>query len=128
MTAASASVFDLAQRRLPGPLPMWRATVSAGEWRAAALAAAGAGGRLGSLWGEDKGERNGFAVSAAYALDEGLVWLELALPDESPRYPDISAWFPFAGRMQRAAADLVGVWPDGAMDTRPWLNHGAWDA
>jgi Ni,Fe-hydrogenase III large subunit len=30
--------------------------------------------------------------------------------------------------MQRAAADLVGVSADAAVDRRPWLDHGAWPA
>jgi Ni,Fe-hydrogenase III large subunit len=43
------------------------------------------------------------------------------------RYPDISRIFPYASRMQRAAADLFGLAADGAEDTRPWLDHGAWN-
>lgn len=126
MTTGSASTFDLFRQRLPGPLPMWRATVDADDWRAAALAATHAGGRLVSLWSADKGD--GFAVSAAYAVGEGLVWVELPLAQADARYPDLSAIFPGAARMQRAATDLTGIAPDGATDTRPWLNHGAWDA
>ena len=82
------------------------------------------GGRLVALWGSDRGER-GFAVSAAYARETGLDWVALPL-GSATTYPDLSRDFPFAARMQRAAADLVGIIAEGADDARPWLDHGAW--
>ena len=45
---------------------------------------------------------------------------------EDEHYPDISDLFPAAGRMQRAAYDLLGVRADGAQDKRKWLRHAAW--
>ena len=116
--------------RLPAPLPIWRGSVDADAWQVAARAVAGAGGRLVALWGSDRGwrEPGGFAVCAAYALADGLVWLDLALAADAPTYPDLSAQFPCAARMQRAAADLLGIVAIGARDTRPWLDHGAWPA
>ena len=72
------------------------------------------------------GTSGGFVVSAAYALPEGLMWIELALPPEVETYPDLSAIFPSATRMQRATADLLGLEALGSTDTRPWLDHGAW--
>ena len=83
------------------------------------------GGRLLTLWGGDRGARGGFVVSAAYATAAGLDWVELPL-GASTTYPDLSGTFPYAARMQRAAADLVGLTAEGADDTRPWLDHGAW--
>jgi Ni,Fe-hydrogenase III large subunit/Ni,Fe-hydrogenase III component G len=87
--------------------------------------AAAQGGRLVTLWGTDRGARGGFAVSAAYASAAGLDWVELPL-GASTSYPDLSAAFPYAARMQRATADLVGLVPEGAEDARRWLDHGAW--
>ena len=55
-------------------------------------------------------------------------WLEHPLPAEAPTYPDLAPFFPCAVRMQRAAADLLGIVAAGARDTRPWLDHGAWPA
>jgi hypothetical protein len=49
-------------------------------------------------------------------------------PSGVPGYPDLAPLFPCAGRMQRAAADLVGIAADGAADRRPWLAHGTWPA
>lgn len=115
---------------LPAPLPMWRATVRADDWLAAARAVAQAGGRLVSLWGADhtRGAAGSLAVSAAYAVRDGLLWLELPLTGHTTAYPDLAPHFPYAQRMQRAVADLLGVAADGARDQRPWLNHGAWPA
>jgi len=120
--------LDLAP--LAAPLPMARASVDAARWRAAATAAARSGGRLVSIWGSDRRDtaEGGFVVSAAYALRDGLAWLDLALPPAAPRYPDLSDLFAFATRMQRAAADLLGIEAEGAQDKRPWLDHGAWPA
>jgi Ni,Fe-hydrogenase III large subunit/Ni,Fe-hydrogenase III component G len=89
-------------------------------WLAAAKA-----GRLVALWGTDRGAREGFAVSAAYATAAGLDWVELPL-GAATSYPDLSRHFPYAARMQRATADLVGLSAEGAEDARPWLDHGAW--
>lgn len=110
-------------QRLNGPLPMLRGRVDAGQWHGAALAASQAGGRLLALWG---GDRDGAPwVSAAYVTAQALLWLELPAPHG---YPDVSRFFPYAARMQRAVADLVGVRADGFEDRRAWLNHGAWPA
>ena len=116
--------------RLATPLPIWRGRVDADAWQVAARAVAGAGGRLVALWGSDRGwhETGGLAVCAAYVLADGLVWLDLALAAEAPTYPDLSMHFPCAVRMQRAAADLLGIVAAGARDTRAWLDHGAWPA
>jgi Ni,Fe-hydrogenase III large subunit/Ni,Fe-hydrogenase III component G len=110
---------------LPAPLPIRRATVDSEEWLAAARSVAENGGRLVSLWGSERDD--GFAVCAAYGLADGLAWLDLPL-SAGTAYPDLAGIFPYAGRMQRAAFDLLGIAPDGAEDSRPWLNHGAWPA
>jgi Ni,Fe-hydrogenase III large subunit/Ni,Fe-hydrogenase III component G len=116
-----------APRRLPAPLPLWRTAVTPDEWERAARNAHGAHGRLVSLWGSDRAaEQGGPAVSAAYALDSGLAWLQLSLDAETPRYMALSPLFPSAGRMERATFDLLGFTAEGAGDRRPWLRHAAW--
>ncbi len=122
------AVLNLQLERLPAPLPMWHAPVDAAQWHAAARSVAQAGGRLVCLWGSDRSsaDRTELAVSAAYALADGLVWLDLALGDGHSGYPDLAGIFPFAARMQRATADLLGIRAQGAEDRRPWLSHGAW--
>ncbi len=99
------------------------ARVDADTWSATAQTARENAGRLISVWGAE--EREGqFAISAAYALDDGILWVQLPVATEG--YPDLSAIFPCAIRMQRAVHDLLGVQAIGAADTRPWLNHGNW--
>ncbi|MBK6864260.1 MAG: NADH-quinone oxidoreductase subunit C [Ideonella sp.] len=120
--------LDLEWHALPAPLPIARGTVGTAQWHQAAEAAAKAGARLVALWGSDRraDAGGGFVVSTAYALREGLAWLELPLNVASPRYPALSNAFPAALRMQRAARDLLGIEAHGAADQRPWLDHGAW--
>ena len=119
--------IDLALEPMPAPLPMFYGKVHPGQWSAASEMFALAGGRLLSLWGSDRGEDD-LSICAAYALAEGLIWLELPLAPDDARYPDLAPHFPFAGRMQRAAADLCGIAARSAVDCRPWLAHGAWPA
>jgi len=114
--------------RLATPLPIWRARVDAAEWLAAAQTVANGGGRLISLWGSDRREHEAgnLVVSVALATGEGLAWLDLPLAPGEFLYPDLSAVFPCAVRLQRAVYDLLGLDPEGATDLRYWLNHGDW--
>ena len=130
--------LDLEFDALSAPAPVWHAQVTTQQWQAAASAVRAAGGRLLALWagaigqgGRDAGlAQEPVCMCAAYATLEGAFWLSLPLPEKEGRwvYPDLSAAFLPAGRMQRAAADLSGVQAQGAQDVRPWLNHGAWPA
>src|SRR5712664_1936876 len=121
--------LNLHVERLRAPLPMFLGRVDATQWRDAARAVVAAHGRLVSTWGSEAALDGvaGFAVSAAYAVPSGLFWLQLPL-GPATTYPDISAQFYFASRMQRATADLLGLTAEGAADQRRWLNHGAWPA
>ena len=87
------------------------------------------GGRLVSLWAS---ERNGaaareYVLSAAVQDADGLQVAEVLLDRTRPEYPDLSAIFPVADRLQRAVFDMVGVHAAGG-DVRPWLRHAAWPA
>jgi len=125
---------------LAGAAPAWRALCDAAQWRKACEAVAAAGGRLGALWASDErdagneqpGAPGGYSVHALLVAHEGLLWLELPVAGPEQGFPDLSAIFPCARRMQRAAFDLVGVGAltqEGApADRRGWLRHGAWSA
>jgi Ni,Fe-hydrogenase III large subunit len=41
-------------------------------------------------------------------------------------FPSIAVRHPPAGRLERSAAELYGLVPQDAPDTRPWLDHGRW--
>ncbi len=119
---------DLAFRRLPGAVVAAVATVDDAQWSAVAQAMK-ADAQLVALWGSDRRHAGeGFVVCAAYAAPDGLAIVRLPLADGRLRFPDLSAVFPPAARMQRATFDLLGLRADGADDERPWLRHGAWPA
>jgi Ni,Fe-hydrogenase III large subunit len=108
---------------IAGAMPAWQATVDAAGWRAAADACRRKNGLLVALWGSERNVDR-FA-HCALRIPEGLLWMTLRA-DLVP-VPDLSAVFPAASRMQRAASDLTGLLFD-ADDRRPWLRHDAWPA
>jgi Ni,Fe-hydrogenase III large subunit/Ni,Fe-hydrogenase III component G len=116
--------LDPLPRSLAGAAPALAAEVTREQWLDVAQSVRVAGGQLVSLWGTDCGA-SGFVVSAAYAIDEGLLWIRLPLPPDAA-YPDLASIFPCATRMQRAVRDLLGPAADETRDRRPWLSHGAW--
>jgi Ni,Fe-hydrogenase III large subunit/Ni,Fe-hydrogenase III component G len=113
-------------RRMPGAAQAFHAVVDGAAWRLTAHQVWEGGGRLIALWASDEGRT--LAVHVALGLPDGLVWLTLPLPEQSPEYPELGDLFTAANRMQRAAFDLVGVRARGAEDERRWLRHGAWPA
>jgi Ni,Fe-hydrogenase III large subunit len=133
--------LDLEFSALPAPVPVWHAQVTPAQWQMAATAVRDAGGRLLALWAGPTAQQGAAAdtsghsaapgqacMGAAYVTLEGAFWLSLPLAQQGGRwvYPDLASVFPCATRMQRAAADLSGVFALDAQDTRAWLNHGAW--
>lgn len=112
---------------LPGALPAWHGEIAA-QWLPEICSQVRAGGgRLVALWGTDvRDAGGGFLLQVALVNARGLVCLNVPLPADHPHYPDISAIFPAAARMQRATYDLLGLHPEGAPDHRKWLRHAAW--
>lgn len=114
-------------QRLPTPVPIWHGPVNRDRWGASARAVAESGGRLVAMWGIDRGAAGGgMSACAAFAVLDGLVWLELPMAASATSFPDLSSVFACAGRMQRAMADLSGLHAEGYRDVRPWLDHGRW--
>ena len=112
-----------------GKASAFLARIDAATWVRIASTVREGGGRLISLWGAEAAAGT-FIMSAAYAMEDGLLWVQLpvASADKEEGYPDLSTIFPCASRMQRAVYDLLGLRAVGAEDTRPWLNHGNWPA
>ena len=116
--------------RQPGAgAPVWHGHAPSGEdLRSFAAAVHLAGGRIGAIWGSDERRTgHGFRLQCVFGIDQGHAWLTLDLPEDAPGYPDLSAIFPAANRMQRATRDMVGIASEGG-DQRPWLRHGGWPA
>ena len=108
-------------RTVEGHRPWPRILVDAEGWRAAAAQLAAGQGTLLGLWGDTDAVH--MAVLGENA-DEIAV-LSLACPDGT--FPSVGAVHAPAIRPERAAADLFGLVPIGAQDTRPWLDLGFWD-
>ena len=116
---------------LDGSVPAWHAEVDARQWRTVCETVHRDGGRLAALWASDERDRRrGLSVRALLVLHEGLLCLELRVPEADPTHPDLSDLFACAGRMQRAAFDLIGVRAVSStghvLDARRWLRHAAW--
>jgi len=109
---------------LPGAPGVRSAVVPLDQWRSAALDIATASGRLAALWAS-RDEHMGSCIHAAFLLKRVALVLSSRWADPDSAYPGIEDLFPAAARMQRATADLCGVYSTGA-DTRPWLRHAAW--
>src|SRR5215831_20885269 len=93
---------------LLAPIPAQRCLVSSGQLLTACRLGWEHGGQLVALWASDERDRErGFSLRVLLRDTDGLTLLEHTLPDEAARYPDLSTIFPVAGRMQRAAFDLV---------------------
>ncbi|MGE0152241.1 MAG: hydrogenase expression protein HypE [Reyranellaceae bacterium] len=114
-------IATLSRGRLIGAHRPWpRAEIDAAAWAGIAGELAGGHWTLLDLWGE-----NG-AVHAS-VLEEPSLQIgvfTLACPDG--HFPSIGAAHPAAIRLERSLDDLFGLAADGAVDRRPWLDHGRW--
>jgi Ni,Fe-hydrogenase III large subunit/Ni,Fe-hydrogenase III component G len=120
------SPLGLTSATVASAIPARRAAASSGQLLAACRVAWEQGGQLVALWLTDERDRDrGFCLRVLLQDAEGLTLLEHTMPDGDVQYPDLAPIFPAAGRMQRAAFDLVGVPSDGD-DQRPWLWLASW--
>lgn len=113
--------------RSPGEMPIWHGTVDADEFRNLCEQVARGGGKLVALWASDELARDaGYALHVSLVTALGMLCLTLPLSAERPSYPRISDLFPCANRMQRTAADMLGVHASGSNDRRKWMRHRSW--
>lgn len=101
----------------------WPRVVVDGEvWRRVALEAAQGNVTMLALWSD--GREVHMAV-----FDENASEVSIAsYRAEGGRFPSVGTTHPPAVRFERAIADLYGLVPEDAEDTRPWLDHGRWGA
>lgn len=66
------------------------------------------------------------AVHAAFLDEESGAVLLASAPAEGGRYPALSPARPGAIRFERMIHDLWALAAEGAVDDRPWLDHGRW--
>lgn len=121
------AALDIRTTPLPGAIQAMEAEVGAVRLHEVCALARGEGARLVALWGcDDTDLGGGFVLRLALLTRAGLLCLRVPLPAAHPHYPSIADVFPVAGRMQRAAYDLLGIHAQGGPDSRKWLRHGAW--
>jgi Ni,Fe-hydrogenase III large subunit len=100
--------------------PWPRTVVDSAVWSFAAKMLAERRWRLLSLWGEP-----GMVHMALFdARSNEVGAISLACPNGT--FPSVAAQHPPALRLERSIADLYGLKPEGAIDDRPWLDHGRW--
>jgi Ni,Fe-hydrogenase III large subunit len=98
--------------------PVPRVVVGEGHWRAAIEALAGGRISLLGLWATPGSVHMGLTEDSDVAV--------LSLYCAGGRFPSVGARHAPAIRLERAVADLHGLEAEGALDTRPWLDHGRW--
>jgi Ni,Fe-hydrogenase III large subunit len=104
-----------------GGLTSWpRLVVGPDAWQAAIEGLAEGRFTLSGLWGDEA------MVHMALLLEEeGLRIISLPCPDG--HFPSVGLRHAPAIRLERTIHDLFGLVPQGALDGRPWLDHGHWD-
>ncbi|MDX8510408.1 nickel-dependent hydrogenase large subunit [Mesorhizobium captivum] len=99
--------------------PWQRAVVAPKVWNLAVEQLAAGRWSLLGLWGEPD------RVHMALLGEAGEIGV-ISLDCRGGRYPSVGQQHPPALRLERAAADLFGLAPQGLPDTRRWLDHGQW--
>ncbi|HXJ01341.1 MAG TPA: nickel-dependent hydrogenase large subunit [Micropepsaceae bacterium] len=100
--------------------PWPRAIVDAATWQAAIMHLHQGSWTLSGLWGEPD------CVHMAVCESETNQFAVLSVESPNGRFPSVGQAHPPAIRLERAITDLFGLIPEGANDTRPWLDHGRW--
>jgi Ni,Fe-hydrogenase III large subunit len=106
--------------RVAAQRPWPRTVVNAATWRQAVLGIAAGEATLLSLWSD------GEAAHLALHAEEATKLLVISVPCPERRFPSVAATHAPAQRLERTIRDLYGLEPEGAPDTRRWLDHGRW--
>ena len=114
---------------LAAPLPIWHGRVDRDAWTAVARTVANTGGRLVSMWGVDRGAvAEGVAACAAFAVLEGLVWLDLRVDGDGLDLSRPVAVIPLRAANATRHGRLVGPARRGPIRSarlaRPWPVGG----
>jgi Ni,Fe-hydrogenase III large subunit len=100
--------------------PWTRTVVDSAVWQFAAERLGEQRWRLLSLWGEPAMVH--MALLDPATAEVGVISIDCP----NRRFPSVAAAHRPALRLERSITDLFGLLPDGAIDPRPWLDHGRW--
>ncbi len=101
--------------------PWPRTVVDRAVWSFAAKMLSEQQWQLLSLWGEPAAVH--MALFDPRTAEIGVISLDC--PQRS--FPSVAARHLPALRLERTITDLYGLKPEGAIDDRPWLDHGRWE-
>ena len=102
--------------------PWPRAVVDAAVWSFAVGELSAGRWTLLGLWGESGG-----CVHMALLDEPAADIAVISVKCIDGAYPSVGQFHPPAIRLERAIRDLFGLEARGAVDTRPWLDHGRWE-
>ena len=80
----------------------------------------------GTRRGDERGAASSTGVPDPSQTDDTSQVAVLSLDCPDNRFPSVGRIHAPAIRLERAAHDLFGLEPVGAVDIRPWLDHGRW--
>ena len=100
--------------------PIVPTIVSPSRWQTITRALQESDWTLLSLWGEP--DRVHLALAGPGVCEIKVLTLQCA----DGAFPSVGRYCAAAIRLERAIADLYGLVPLDAPDTRPWLDHGRW--
>jgi Ni,Fe-hydrogenase III large subunit len=104
---------------VPAHRPWPRCGVAEAGWQAALQHLAAGDLTMLALFGEPQ-------IVHMALLDEASGAIAVVSLACGGRFPALSARHPPAIRLERTIYDLFGLEADGALDERPWLDHGVW--
>ncbi|MGH6824661.1 hydrogenase expression protein HypE [Methyloceanibacter sp.] len=107
-------------RKAEGHRPFPRAIVGADGWQRAVRELVEATATLLGLWGD----KDAVHLALLEELSGAIAVFTLPCPDG--KFPSVGAHHPAAIRLERTIADLYGLKPTSASDTRHWLDLGFW--
>ncbi len=116
MPSLRALIANRTQAKAHRPWP--RVAVDAKTWSVAAESLAAGDLTLVGLWGD------GSDVHMALFDEPASDFAVISLACLEGRFPSVGRLHPPAIRLERTIFDLFGFAAEGALDTRPWLDHG----
>jgi Ni,Fe-hydrogenase III large subunit len=123
MTVEATVLKVLAGMPVAGEMPWPRFELPGeAEWIAIAEALGRGEGDLVALFADETAVH--MAIRGPVALPPGSAIVSLKVPER--RFPSVGRFHPPAIRMERTICDLYGHVLEGAVDARPWLDHGVW--
>ncbi len=116
------ALTDIAKtgRKVASHRPWPRAVVGSDGWKRAIQELVDARATLLGLWGD----KDAVHLALLEEPSGAIAVFTLECPDG--KFPSVGAHHPAAIRLERTIADLYGLKPTGAPDTRHWLDLGFW--